>query len=68
MIFDFSKFIVNNLKSGYSNGTWNKEQVSIFSVNYVMKGQISQEQFEELQLFLNPPDPEPEQSPHIAQQ
>lgn len=56
MSFDFSKFIVNNLKSGYSNGTWNQEQVSIFSMNYLMKGQISQEQFEELQLFLNPPE------------
>ena len=56
MSFDFSKFIVNNLKSGYSNGTWNAEQVNIFSANYVMKGQISQEQFEELKLFLNPPE------------
>ena len=57
MIFDFSTFIVNSLKSGYSNGTWNAEQVSIFSANYVMKGQISQEQFEDLQIFLNPPEP-----------
>ena len=62
MSFDFSKFIVNNLKSGYSNGTWNKEQVSFYAANYLMKMQISQEQFEELQLFLNPPEPEPEQS------
>ncbi len=58
MSFDFSKFIVNNLKSGYSNGTWNKEQVSFYAMNYVMKMQITQEQFEELQLFLNPPEPE----------
>ena len=56
MSFDFGKFIVNNLKSGYSNGTWNAEQVSIFSANYVMTGQISQEQFEDLQLFMNPPE------------
>ena len=56
MSFDFSKFIVNNLKSGYNNGTWNAEQVSIFSMNYLMKGQISQEQFEDLQLFMNPPE------------
>ena len=55
MSFDFSKFIVNNLKSGYSNGTWNAEQVSIFSANYVMKGQISEAQFNELQEFINPP-------------
>lgn len=56
MIFDFSKFIVNNLKSGYSNGTWNAEQVSIFSMNYLMKGQISEAQFNELQEFMNPPE------------
>lgn len=59
MSFDFSKFIVNNLKSGYSNGTWNKEQVSFYAANYLMKMQISQEQFEELQLFMNPPEEEP---------
>lgn len=56
MSFDFSKFIVNNLKSGYSNGTWNAEQVSIFSMNYLMKGQISEAQFTELQEFMNPPE------------
>ncbi len=56
MSFDFSKFIVNNLKSGYNNGTWNAEQVSIFSMNYLMKGQISEAQFNELQDFMNPPE------------
>jgi len=58
MSFDFSKFIINNLKSGYSNGTWNQEQISIFSMNYMSKGQISEEQFMELQMFMNPPETE----------
>ena len=40
MIFNLREFIKNNLTSGYSNGSFTKEQVNIFALNYLMKGQI----------------------------
>ena len=53
-MFDRAEFINTNLKSGYDNGSFSLEQVNIFSLNYLMKGQISQSDFEEIQLHLNP--------------
>lgn len=53
-MFDIGKFITDNLKSGYSNGSFTKEQVNIFALNYLLKGQISQDEFDEIQLHLNP--------------
>lgn len=53
-MFDFAKFIINNLKSGYDNGSFSFEQVNIFALNYLMKGQITQADFDEIQLHLNP--------------
>lgn len=43
MIFNLAEFIVNNLTSGYSNGSFTQEQVNIFAINYLMKGQISRD-------------------------
>lgn len=54
MSFNFSEFIINNLKDGYNNGSFTKQQVNIFSMNYLSKAQISEEQFSDLQSFLNP--------------
>ena len=53
-MFDFAQFIINNLKSGYDNGSFSFEQVNIFALNYLMKGQITQDDFDEIQLHLNP--------------
>lgn len=53
-MFDIAEFIKTNLKSGYDNGSFSLEQVNIFALNYLMKGQISQSDFEEIQLHLNP--------------
>ena len=52
--FNIAEFIKTNLKSGYDNGSFSLEQVNIFALNYLMKGQISQSDFEEIQLHLNP--------------
>ena len=56
MKFDLAKFIKNNLTSGYSNGSFTKEQVNIFALNYLMKGQIEQEDFDYMQGYMNPPE------------
>ena len=52
-MFDIAQFIKNNLKSGYDNGSFTKEQVNIFALNYLSKGQISQADFDEIQGHLN---------------
>lgn len=53
-MFDMAEFIKTNLKSGYDNGSFSLEQVNIFALNYLMKGQITQADFDEIQLHLNP--------------
>ena len=52
--FSIADFLKNNLKSGYDNGSFTYEQVSIYSFNYLSKGQISQADFEEIQLHIKP--------------
>ena len=43
--FSIADFLKTNLKSGYDNGSFSLEQVNIFALNYLMKGQISQADF-----------------------
>ena len=52
--FNIADFLKTNLKSGYDNGSFSLEQVNIFALNYLMKGQITQADFDEIQLHLNP--------------
>jgi hypothetical protein len=59
-MFDIAEFIKTNLKSGYDNGSFTYEQVNIYSFNYLSKGQISQSDFDEIQLHLNPVEVEEE--------
>jgi hypothetical protein len=56
--FNIAEFLKTNLKSGYDNGSFSLEQVNIFSLNYLMKGQITQADFDEIQLHLNPVEEE----------
>ncbi len=58
MSFDLATFLKNNLISGFQAGTFDEYQINIFSANYLMKGQISQADFDEIQLVLYPPEPE----------
>lgn len=53
-MFDIGKFITDNLKSGYDNKSFTAEQVNIYAFNYLMRGQISQAEFDEIQLHMNP--------------
>lgn len=55
-MFSLAKFIISNLKSGYQNDSFTEEQINIFALNYLNKGQISQEDFDNLQEFLYPPE------------
>ena len=54
MIFNLAEFIKTNLTSGFSNGSFTEQQVNIFAINYLMKGQISQQDFDGIQEFMNP--------------
>lgn len=52
-MFDIAQFIKNNLIGGYDNGSFTREQVNIFALNYLSKGQIAQADFDEIQGHLN---------------
>jgi hypothetical protein len=51
-MFNLANFIKSNLMSGYQNGSFTKEQVNIFALNYLNKAQISQVDFNEIREFL----------------
>ena len=53
-MFDYEKFIIDNLKSGFENGSFSAEQVNIFAVNYNLKALITDEQFNEIVEFVSP--------------
>lgn len=53
-MFDYGKFIIDNLKSGFTNGSFSAEQVNIFAVNYKLKGLLTDEQFNEIVEFVSP--------------
>lgn len=53
-MFDYGKFIIDNLKSGFENGSFTAEQVNIFAVNYKLKALITDEQFNEIIEFVKP--------------
>ena len=52
-MFNLHDFIFNNLVSGYKNGSFTKEQVSIYSVNYMTKGLFTETDVEKLNEILN---------------
>lgn len=56
MMFNLAEFIKYNLIGGYSNGSFTKEQVNIFALNYLTKGQIVQKDFDSIQEHTNPPE------------
>ena len=51
-MFNLHDFIFNNLISGYKNGSFTKEQVSIYSVNYMTKGLFTETDVEKLNEIL----------------
>lgn len=52
-MFNLHDFIFNNLVNGYKNGSFTKEQVSIYSVNYMTKGLFTETDVENLNEILN---------------
>lgn len=56
-----NEFLRDNLIAGYQNNSFTVEQVVIFSMNYLNKGQIKQADFDDIMLVLYPPELEPEQ-------
>lgn len=52
-MFILHDFIFNNLVSGYKNGSFTKEQVSIYSVNYMTKGLFTETDVERLNESLS---------------
>lgn len=51
---DLAKFVKDNLIGGFQNGTWDEFQVRMFSMNYLMRGQIKQEDFDEIMQSMEP--------------
>lgn len=51
---NLSTYLKNNLMGGYANGSFTAEQVSIYSVNYLLNGRLTQADFDEIQEMLNP--------------
>jgi hypothetical protein len=66
--FNIADFLKNNLKSGYDNGSFTYEQVNIYSFNYLSRGQITQADFDEIQLHLNPIEIEEEIGEEIEEE
>lgn len=55
---NLAKFLTETLISGYQNGSFTAEQVIIFGMNYLNRGQIVQGDFDEIMLVLHPPETE----------
>lgn len=47
-MFDFEYFLKNNLIEAYITKSFNEVQINIFAINYLMKGMLSQEVFNEV--------------------
>lgn len=59
-MFNLAEFIKTNLIRGFKDGSFSEVQINIFALNYMNKGQITQEDFEyilnEIELIKNPPE------------
>ena len=51
---NLAEFVKGNLIGGYQNGSFTKEQVNIYSLNYLANARISQADFDEIQAAINP--------------
>ena len=54
MTFDFAKFLTENLITGFNNGSFTKEQVSLYAFNYFSRQQITQDDFDTILEILEP--------------
>ena len=56
---NLADFVKGSLIGGYQNGSFTLEQVNIYALNYQMRGIITQADFDEMQLAINPPEEQP---------
>jgi hypothetical protein len=57
-MFDMAAFIKDNLINGYQNGSFTREQVNIYALNYVMRGWLTQDDVSEIQAAISPTEVE----------
>ena len=59
-MFDLEEFLKTNLIEAYRTNSFNEVQINIFATNYLMKGVLSQEGFNEIlqaiENIKNPPE------------
>ncbi|QXN86278.1 hypothetical protein KV134_08700 [Tetragenococcus halophilus] len=60
-MFKMEEFIEENLTEGYLNRAFFKNQVKIFALNYLNRGQIEQECFDRITKFVEENEPYPEE-------
>ena len=56
MMFDFAKFLTENLITGFNNGSFTKEQVGLYAFNYLSRQQSTQADFDRIRETLDPTD------------
>lgn len=59
-MFNMAEFVKTNLITGYWEGSFSEAQVNIFATNYLMRGMITQADFDEIIAGIQP-KPEPEE-------
>lgn len=50
-----ARFIIDNFIGSYQSGAFTEWQVNIYAMNYLMRGNITQVDFDEIQAVLYPP-------------
>ena len=57
-MFDMRRFVLTNLINGFRNGSFTREQVGIYAVNYVARGWLTEGDIIEIQGATEPDQPE----------
>ena len=59
-MFKLEDFLITNLIGGFQTGAFNEYQINIFAMNYLNRGQLSQQAFEQvlqaIENIKNPPE------------
>ena len=58
-----NKYIISGLKDNLQNGTFTIDEVAIYSANYLRKGQISENDYDDLMAHLKKLGYEPTSTP-----
>ena len=61
-MFNLEDFLITSLIGGFQTGAFNEYQINIFAMNYLNRGQLSQQGFEQvlqaIEDIKNPPEVE----------